>query len=162
MSFICRNATTSRWNGLKILLTTGAILGIGLGLGWLRCGSLQGTIAALQGQSVIAEPGSLWVGDVEPGAPLHVNVRLRNLTAKPVRVIGGHSDCGCTMTDRWPLELPPGESTEVPLALKAPLNRTERFQLAVEFYLQPRARAPEFVLTGRVCPANPEANQVSR
>jgi hypothetical protein len=149
-------------NCLKVLLTTGAILGVGLGIGRLRYGSFWNTIAAVRGQSVAVEPRQFSAGEVQPGESVVVSVRLRNLTTEPVRVIGSHANCGCTVTDRWPLELQPGEAVEVQLSLKVPLAPTERFELPVVFYLLPRALEPEFVLTGRVRPVTPDATQVPR
>ncbi len=50
---------------------------------------------------------------------------LRNLLAKPVTVVGGTSDCTCTLIEDLPLTLPPGGTGQASIRFTAPPGRGE-------------------------------------
>ncbi len=68
---------------------------------------------ALTAQSVAVEPALSEIGSANAGDEVTFSATLRNLTSKPVQVIGGSNNCSCNATLDAPLTIPVGESRSV-------------------------------------------------
>jgi hypothetical protein len=103
-----------RWaGGVALVLATLA------GVGTVVAGSPQKALAWLRGDTVTAD-GYLDFGAGPVGEKLVATATVRNWTDRPVRLIGGTSDCSCTTTDDLPVTIPPGGEAAVPVTLKIP------------------------------------------
>jgi len=138
------------WTGGFVLLLLGAVLAYGL----TRFGSLGALEAALRGQVLYAEPAVVSLGELRPREQVSVPVRIRNLTGEPVKLVGSHSGCGCTVAEGLPLELGPGEVRELQIRVKAPAGGPAEMQATVTFYANVAGEGPEVVLRGHVAPAD--------
>ena len=99
--------------GLLAALTAGATLAYG---------SLEAALARLRGEAITVEPTYVDFGTSESGKVVWATVEIRNWTDRPVRLIGGTSDCSCITTEALPLTLMPGQSQSIPVALKVKGN----------------------------------------
>ena len=102
------------------------------------------------------------VGRGEPGQPLEATVEVINRTDRPVRIIGGTSDCSCVTTAELPLVLAPGEARQISVQVQLPgepgfLNRKAFFWTDCD-----RARVLSFGLTGRIDPPARESVGVTK
>ena len=116
-----------------LLLRTAVLLGgalasfaiIALGC-TLFFGSISATLATLQGESLSA-PSYVNFGSAKPGDYLERTITIKNWTAKPVRLIGGTSDCSCITTSEMPLTIPSGESLTLTIKLAVPESNAGAF-----------------------------------
>lgn len=116
-----------------LLLRTAVLLGgalasfavIALGC-TLFFGSISATLATLQGESLSA-PSYVNFGSAKPGDRLEQTITIKNWTAKPVRLIGGTSDCSCVTTSEMPLTIPSGESLTLTIKLAVPESNAGAF-----------------------------------
>ena len=63
----------------------------------------------------------------QPGDRLEQTITIKNWTAKPVRLIGGTSDCSCVTTSEMPLTIPSGESLTLTIKLAVPESNAGAF-----------------------------------
>jgi Protein of unknown function (DUF1573) len=73
-------------------------------------GSFDAALAHFRGNRVAVVPALVDVGDGTVGDTREATVAVTNYTDRPVRVIGGTSDCSCVVTENLPLAIPPGET----------------------------------------------------
>lgn len=95
------------------LLSVIAVFGMLAGLAALRFGSPEAALAYFRGELVSVRPRLVEVGEGVPGEHLQATVELVNRTDRPIRVVGGTSDCSCVATENLPLTLAPGEARSV-------------------------------------------------
>jgi hypothetical protein len=130
-----------------------AAAGAGLiGLAALSFGSTDAALAQLRGERISIRPSFLDVGGGQPGQTLETAVEAVNRTDRPVRMIGGSSDCSCVVTADLPLTLGPGEARRVSVQVHLPAS-SGLFQRKAFFWTDcDEARSVVFGLTGRVDP----------
>jgi len=110
-----------------------SLLAIGFALATSYYGSIRGLRAALRGDSLLYDA---WV---EPSKPLVadeeavLSVRVRNLTSRPVRIVGFLTTCTCTSTQSVPLTLAPRQELVVPVHVIPPPGK-EDFQSSMTLY----------------------------
>ncbi len=112
------------WVGVRTAKLVGgaaAVLAVLAASGTLVFGSLSAALAKLRGESLSA-PAYVDFGAAKPGDKLEQLVAVRNWTARPVRLIGGTSDCSCVTTSAMPLSVPPGEAITLAIYLKVPAS----------------------------------------
>ncbi len=68
----------------------------------LSNGRTAGLLAALRGEALTVEPGVTDIGVVASREPRFFQITLRNHTDRPIRIIGGTSDCSCMATQDLP------------------------------------------------------------
>jgi hypothetical protein len=104
-----------RRHGALIGWTTGGLVmmaAVAVGL----YGGIGPAWASLLGDVVTAEPAVSDLGERPDGAPARFAVTLRNHLARPIRVLGGTSDCSCAAAEDLPVTLPPFGSAQVHVA----------------------------------------------
>jgi hypothetical protein len=94
-----------------------ALLGL-TGLGTWVYGSPAQALARLRGDVVTVESGYVDFGVGEPRQVLETRVRVRNWSDRPVRLVGGTSDCSCITTQELPKVIQPSESLELAVFLR--------------------------------------------
>jgi hypothetical protein len=93
-------------------------------------GSPDAALARLRGESLTADP-YLDLGSGKPGDALEGAATIRNVTDRPIRLVGGTSDCSCTVLRDLPATVEPGGSVTVGVRLKIPDGRTGRLTRTV-------------------------------
>jgi hypothetical protein len=116
-----------------VLLGAGLILAALAGAATWAYGSPAAAFARLQGAPLYA-PGYVDFGTGRPGELLEREVEVTNWTDRPVRLIGGTSDCSCITTANLPLTIAPGETIAVPVRLKVPGSAAGVFTRRAELW----------------------------
>ncbi len=87
--------------------------------GQIVYGSPVAAVAALRGDEVSWQQ-SVDFGTTSPGGITTRVVRVINLSASQLTIVGGTSDCSCAALQSLPIHIPPGSSGEVTIDLRAP------------------------------------------
>ena len=86
-------------------------------------GSIDSAMAHLRQERISAHPSLVDVGEGAPGEMREGAVELTNRTDHPIRVIGGTSDCSCTVLGDLPIAIPPGETRSIRITVRLPNSR---------------------------------------
>jgi hypothetical protein len=97
-----------------------AVLVVLTGVGSWLYGSPQAALARLRGDALTASADFLYLGSGSAGQELEAAIEVRNWTDRPVRLVGGTSDCSCVTTSDLPLTILPGEARPVTVRLRVP------------------------------------------
>jgi hypothetical protein len=106
------------WYAGLILLATA------FGIAW--AGSPRTLLAYLQGDTLIADS----YVDLGTGSPEEQRTgfaTITNLSSAPIRLIGGSSDCSCTITESLPRTVEPWGNIQVPIRLAIPPETSGQF-----------------------------------
>lgn len=93
-------------------------------------GSPDAALARLRGESLTTDP-YLDLGTGKPGDLLEGAATIRNVTDRPIRLVGGTSDCSCTVLPDLPATVEPGGSVAVRVQLTIPAGRAGRLTRTV-------------------------------
>jgi hypothetical protein len=119
-------------------------------LAYLGFGSVPAAIAHFRGERVTVRPRLVDVGAGVSGQQRTVTVEVTNWTAKPVRLIGGTSDCSCTVLDDLPVAIPPQETRAVSVHVSLS-GRPGQFTRLAGFVVEDQGhQRVNFRLTGRI------------
>jgi hypothetical protein len=116
------------------VLSVGLILASFAGIGAWVYGSPEVALAQLRGESVTVASGYVDFGVGQPGEVLEAQVEVRNLTKKPVKIIGGTSNCSCMTTQDLPVTLASGETRTIPVRLRVQQSEPGVFTRIMEFW----------------------------
>lgn len=84
----------------------GLLIAAALKWGYWEFGSLASTLAYLNGESLLVDPGTLSFGTARRGDERDMHVMIRNRTGKAVKILGVKSTCGCMVTaEEFPLSI---------------------------------------------------------
>jgi len=83
-------------------------------------GSLSAAIAQIRGHSVSIDPPLVQLGLAGKGELRFATLKVTNLSAHSVRVVGGSRDCLLDATKNLPLMIEAGESCSIPFQLQLP------------------------------------------
>jgi hypothetical protein len=119
---------------LKWLGAVAVFLVATTGVGTLVFGSLDVAVAKLRGESLGTDPTVLDFGTGKSGELLSTKVTVRNYTGKPVRLIGGTSDCSCLTTQDMPITIEPGSSANIAVKLKVPAANRGQMNRWIELF----------------------------
>lgn len=125
-----------------------AILGLMAGVATIAIGSPDAALAYLRGDRLSVVPRLVDVGEGYVGDRKEVVVTVRNWTDKPIRIVGGTSDCSCVVTNDLPLTVPPGEAHPLTVKLAMKGNPGQFTRSARLFTDDERDRLVGFRLTG--------------
>lgn len=84
-------------------------------------------LARLRGESLTVEPSVSQVGDGTIGEARTFTVHVRNHIDRPIRVVGGTTNCACIATNDLPIVVPPHEAQPMEVQVKFQ-DGTGRFQ----------------------------------
>lgn len=73
-----------------------------------RYGSIRIGLLATTGQQLVSEETEQSVGKLGVGERRVVPFHLRNLTARPITIVGAQANCTCTSAERLPMVVPAG------------------------------------------------------
>jgi hypothetical protein len=111
--------------------------------GWLGYGSPYAIPALARRQVVIARPGVIAVGQIEPGRQYRFAVDLINLSTKPVTVNGYQSRCTCvSVAENLPVGLPASGRRRISVSVNPTTSQAGKpLAESIELYLSvPSAR----------------------
>jgi hypothetical protein len=111
------------WNALRqhalarrlwVPLATSAVLLAG-GICFLvgQSGSVSLALAKLRGDRLLITPPVADLGPHTAGSLVHAQVAILNITERPLRLVGGTTDCRCITTADLPVTVPPGGSVTI-------------------------------------------------
>jgi hypothetical protein len=109
-----RSASKIGWFVLGIGVSFAIVVGAGF---WLF-GSPEAALARLRVEALTIRPGYVDFGTGKLGNQLEATIEIRNWIDRPVRLIGGTSDCSCVTSIGLPVSVPPRGSVSIPLLLK--------------------------------------------
>ncbi len=120
---------------LRWALVGAVVLGLLAGWAWLRFGSAKWALACLRGEMLVLDPGTIDLGPCRDGETRAVQFRVRNLSSRPVRLLGATATCRCIAAPNvgFPIEIGPGEALDLPVEVHVSLPTAEYSQ-EVQFY----------------------------
>ncbi len=83
------------------------MLAVGIGWSILEFGSLRQAWLYAGGVRLDVVPAVVQVADGRNGEMRKASFRVRNLSSRPLRILGADASCGCVSLDRLPLIIPP-------------------------------------------------------
>jgi hypothetical protein len=120
--------------GLKWVGGAAALL-VGLAtVATLAYGSPAAALARLRGESLTVADPYLDFGTGKPGNKLEATATIRNWSDRPVRLIGGTSDCSCTALADLPLTVEPGGFARLQIQLNVPVTAQGQLTRTVFLY----------------------------
>jgi hypothetical protein len=144
-----------RFTRRLILLSLGAITGLGLllalltGVSNIAFGSLDEALAVLSGDRIVIRPALLDMGEAYSGEELEGTLEVVNRSDRPLRVVGGTSDCNCIATLDLPLTIASGESGQIKVRMKLPGGKGNFTRRAMFFIDDQWIHRVSFRLGGR-------------
>lgn len=93
-----------------LLISTNTILLALVVWAFVQFGSIQAAISVINGQPLTADATEKSFGIAQPGQHVALSFLLTNRGDTPIRVVGSRMICDCTMVDRRPFRLEPGQS----------------------------------------------------
>jgi hypothetical protein len=122
--------------------------GILVGVACFGFGSVRAAIAYFRGERISIEPRLLDIGEGFGGEVRDAEVTLTNWTDGPVQIIGGSSDCSCSVLGDLPVTIAGNDSRTV--SIKVLFNGAPgSFTRKVEFVANDTQRI-DFRVTGTV------------
>ena len=76
------------------------------------------TLASLRGETLIAVPSVIDLGECTRDQELRVEVQVRNMSTRSIRLVGGTADCSCDVTPDLPAVLQPGEDRSIQIRFR--------------------------------------------
>ena len=117
-------------NRVRIVRTTAAVvgaylllMGVLVGFAHVAYGSVDAALAHLRNERISVNPSLIDMGEDVPGETREAAVELTNHTDQPIRLIGGTSDCSCTVLADLPVTIPPGEARSITVTVKLPNSK---------------------------------------
>jgi hypothetical protein len=116
-----RSSAPSRASHGGALLPAGSIvLVVACGLAllvWFQFGSFRAALGLVRGQALLIDPNSVTIHSARAGTTHFVSFAVRNLKSVPVTIVGYRATCNCSGISGLPLEIPPGETIELTVAI---------------------------------------------
>ena len=132
------------WDTLRLLVLIASGLVCVFGWGIYRFGSIRMTLAYVSGSVMAAETAVVDLGEVPSGEEVTAEFRLRNLSTRPITILGANSDCGCLVLD-LPKTVGGSEATSVGVGF-VPTSRQEGTQVTYTAALILDTDAPPVLL----------------
>jgi hypothetical protein len=138
-------------SGAPYLALAALAVGVALGFGVHRNGSLSAAIDEIRGRTLHFPSQRIDLGVLNPGERLTVPVPVRNLSAQAVRIVGGHTTCSCTLyEDQLPLSIAGRSIRVLNLSIRVPSGEPTFRQRAVLYTEAPGQRRVSIDLVGDV------------
>ena len=84
-----------------------------LGFAWWRTGAVELVPPWLRGQRLLFEPVRVVLGEVPKNEIVERQLRVVNLSSRPLTLLGSHPSCGCISLDEFPIVVPPGKEHQL-------------------------------------------------
>lgn len=111
-----------------------ALFVVGLsGFAWWQTGSVELVWPWLRGDRLVFEPTRIDFGEVPKTQFLEKQIRVVNLSSKPLTLLGSQQSCGCISLDEFPIAVPAGKSHHLTLKIGTP-EKSGSFEHTVKFF----------------------------
>ena len=137
----------ARVAALSVVLFNGVIVASGV-----QAGSVADGLTWLRGTQLSIDGAPVDVGSQAGGQTVVRVVSVRNHLSRPVRVVGGTSDCSCVATDDLPVTIPAGEAASIRVALRLPPDKPGQFARRVWLWSDADERLCVFQIIGTLVP----------
>lgn len=101
----------------RLAFGSAAVFAAGVASATVWYGSVGVAVGRAWGKVVAAEPTIAAIGTGLPGERIDGTVQLVNYSERPVRIIGGVSDCSCVATRDLPATIPPRGRIDLRIAV---------------------------------------------
>jgi hypothetical protein len=131
--------TRPQWRGsagwiLACLGGGGLLIAAVIAWGYWQFGSLSCTLAYLNGERMLVDPGMLSFGTARVGEDRDLHVTIRNQTGKDVKILGARSTCGCiAAVEKFPLSIVDGARQELTVHVWF-TDKDSAFEKRVDYY----------------------------
>ncbi len=131
----------------------GVILVVVIGLGWslARFGSLSHAWLYANGVRIFVENPAIRLPDGKPGEDRDADFVVRNISSKPIQILGAQTLCGCVSTAKLPVTVPPGQTNSLRVNLHLERSATGMVEQNITYHTdEPTAPSLAVVVTGRL------------
>ena len=118
----------------------------------VNAGSVTDALTWLRGTQLSIDGAPVDLGDQDSGQTVAREISVRNHLGRPVRVVGGTSDCSCVATDSLPVTIPPHAAVTIHVSLRLPPDKPGRFARRVWLWSDADERLCVFQMFGTVVP----------
>lgn len=87
----------------------------------------------LQGQRLLFEPTRIVLGDVPAKTVIDRQIRVVNVSSRPLSLLGSQKSCGCISLDEFPIVVPPGGDHQLQLKIGTS-DKLEPVQHVIKFF----------------------------
>ncbi len=127
----------------------GLLLGAATAAIATSAGTADAAVAYLRGERVFLSQSVFDFGTVPAGEVAAAAVEVRNLSGREVRIVGGTSDCSCTMIEDLPVTIPAGGTARVTVRLAMPAGAGNFSRTATLWTDAPGHQSIPVALAGR-------------
>jgi hypothetical protein len=135
---------SSQWRGsarwlFACLGSGGLLMAAVLAWGHWEFGSLSNTLAYLNGERLLIDPGTVSFGIARRGEERNAHVTIRNRTGKEVKFLGAKSTCACMgVEEKFPFSIADKGQKEVSIRVWF-TSKDSVFKKRVDFYTDDEA-----------------------
>ena len=103
------------------------------GYGRWRTGSSDLVWPWLMDRQLVFSPAQFELGNVSPNQLIEEQIRVSNVSSRPLSIIGSQKSCGCIGLDEFPIEIAAGESQKLRIKIMA-AKTAGKFEHHVKFF----------------------------
>ncbi len=103
------------------------------GFAWWRTGSAELVWPWLRGERLVFQPTRIDFGQVPKAQILQRQIRVVNLSSKPLTLLGSQPSCGCISLDEFPIMVPAGKAHVLTLKIGTP-EKAGSFEHFIKFF----------------------------
>lgn len=103
------------------------------GFAWWQTGSVELVWPWLRGDRLVFEPTRIDFGQVPKTQILERQIRVLNLSSKPLMLLGSQPSCGCISLDEFPIVVSTGKPQLLTLKIATP-EKAGAFEHFVKFF----------------------------
>lgn len=123
---------------MQVVVISLVILSALFGYGRWRTGSVDLILPWLMGQQMVFTPIQLDLGTISANQVLEREIKVTNVSANPLSLLGSQKSCGCLTLDEFPIEIP--AMTSHKLLLKITVGtKSGKFAYTIKFFLDGQA-----------------------
>lgn len=102
-----------------------------IGVFWY--GSPRAALAAIRGREFLIDSETKSIGELRAGEKRMVRFHVKNLTGRPIRILGGLAACTCMLPRDLPLVISPWAEGTIEIEVRA-IGSKPKFDQEVRFY----------------------------
>ena len=120
------------------------------GFAWWQTGSAELAWPWLRGDRLVFEPMRIDFGQVPKAQVLERQLRVANLSSRPLTLLGSQPSCQCISLDEFPIVLPAGQPHVLTLKIGTP-DKSGAFEHFIKFFSDdPSSSSVVVTVTGSV------------
>jgi hypothetical protein len=136
--------------GIPTIAGAAFILGVVFGASIWWYGSPGSALAHLHGELISVNPEVGDIGASKRGEFADLTLNLTNYSDRPIRIVGGTSNCACVSTDDLPTKINPQQSSAISVRVKFSGSPGQFRRTFVLYTDEEQLKVMPFTATGRV------------